>query len=103
VRDAVKEQAQINGCSTETKTVFSKGAVTCKAYKGCPANAAVELCTIGGEGHRWPGSPSAGPAICVEKPSKKICRKFDTVVGPANNDINGAEVVWQFFKQFHLP
>ncbi len=103
VKDIVKEHALMNGCSAETKTVFTKGAVTCKQYQGCPANAVVELCSIEGEGHRWPGTDDVGPAVCKDDPSKRSCLKYTGIVGPANHDINGGEFMWNFFKNYHLP
>ena len=87
VREIVKSHAMINGCSDKTETVFTKGAVTCESYKECPANGAIELCSIEGEGHSWPGGSNS---------------RLKTT-GPGNNDINAGAFMWQFFKKFHLP
>ena len=76
----VKSYATLNGCSAETETVFTKGAVTCERYKGCLS--AVELCSIAGEGHSWPGGANG---------------RLKTT-GPGNNDINAGEFMWEFFK-----
>ncbi|MGH7439987.1 MAG: alpha/beta hydrolase family esterase, partial [Polyangiaceae bacterium] len=45
-----------NGCDAAAPPtrVFDNGAASCFLY-GCPKNAEVELCTIDGGGHYWPG------------------------------------------------
>ncbi len=103
VHDALDAEAKINGCSLKTKTVFTKGAVTCVRYEGCPADAPVELCSIKGEGHRWPGAVQTGPKTCKTHPTRWICKRYDSVVGPENDDINGSAFIWDFLKRCHLP
>ena len=92
----------MNGCSGDIEVTFTKGHVTCEGYKGCPANAPVELCTIQGGGHRWAGAGDAGPGTCKKNPEKKVCRKYAAAVGPGNDDINAGEMMWNFFKKIRL-
>lgn len=47
--------ARRNGCSTQRHVVFHAGDSTCEAFDGCPAGGEVEMCTIAGGGHTWPG------------------------------------------------
>ncbi|MBU6476196.1 MAG: hypothetical protein KGQ70_09540, partial [Alphaproteobacteria bacterium] len=103
VPDAVRAEAQINGCAMKTRVVFAKGAVTCVRYEGCPANAPVELCSIKGEGHRWPGATDTGPPACKTHPDRRICSRYAEIVGPASGDIDGSAFIWDFFRHYHLP
>lgn len=103
VRDVVREHALMNGCKDITEIVFSKGAVTCEAFTGCPKDAMVELCSIEGAGHMWAGKNDRGPAVCAAKPDKKICKTYRNAVGPQNADIDASQFIWDFFKDIRLP
>jgi polyhydroxybutyrate depolymerase len=51
------------GCTDAAPTqVYQNGDTTCTSYVKCQEGAAVELCTINGGGHQWPGGtdPTAG-------------------------------------------
>lgn len=98
VKESVASYAALNGCSAETKVVFTKGAVICERYQDCPGNAPVELCSIKGAGHRWPGSTDIGPSACKQDRSRRICARYAETVGPANDDIDAGEFMWRFFK-----
>ena len=46
----------LNGCAAGAGTVvFTKDDVSCTKWGGCTAGADVELCTVTGGGHQWPG------------------------------------------------
>ncbi|MDB5217680.1 MAG: hypothetical protein JWO86_5607 [Myxococcaceae bacterium] len=46
----------LNGCAAGAGTVvFTKDDVSCTKWSGCTAGADVELCTVTGGGHQWPG------------------------------------------------
>ena len=102
VPDVVAEHAQMNGCSMETDVVMKTGAVTCRAFR-CPADGATVLCSIAGAGHSWPGTSDSGPTICAAKPDRPICKKFSGTTGNRNSDIDASDVIWNFFKNQHLP
>jgi len=68
-----------NGCNGTTSEVFSQGDASCVAYDGCPMGAEVELCTIDGGGHTWPGGFPV-PAL-----------------GSTSTDISANQYMWQFF------
>ncbi|HSO37305.1 MAG TPA: PHB depolymerase family esterase [Labilithrix sp.] len=45
-----------NACAAGNGTVvYQNGDVSCTKWGGCTANADVELCTVTGGGHQWPG------------------------------------------------
>jgi polyhydroxybutyrate depolymerase len=56
----------------------------------CPQGRDVVLYSINDGGHRMPGSFS----------DTRFPRMANYVLGPQNHDIDGAETIWAFFKQF---
>jgi polyhydroxybutyrate depolymerase len=64
--------------------VRTAGAVT-TSTASCPAGRAVELITIAGAGHQWPGSA----------PRPLIQRLLGT--DPPSTALNATQVIWQFF------
>ena len=55
----------------------------------CPAGRDVVLYRINEGGHRMPGAPDA-----------RFPRLANAFLGPQNHDIDGAEIIWAFFKKF---
>lgn len=82
VPDVVAGWRTVDGCGPPTVGVA--GAVTTSTAE-CPSGRAVELITIAGAGHQWPGSPS--------RPGR------ETVLGadPPSDAVNATEVFWRFF------
>jgi polyhydroxybutyrate depolymerase len=72
----------IDGCASPTAT--TNGVVTTSAAT-CPAGRAVELITIRGAGHQWPGSPS--------RPLIQKALGLD----PPSTALDATDVIWQFF------
>ncbi|MEZ4401231.1 MAG: PHB depolymerase family esterase [Kofleriaceae bacterium] len=67
-----------NGCTTGPTEVFAQGDTTCVSYGGCAGGADVELCTITGGGHTWPGGgPFPG--------------------GHQSTDLAATDALWDFF------
>jgi polyhydroxybutyrate depolymerase len=56
----------------------------------CPAGHDVVLYRINGGGHRMPG----------RIPDARFPRMVTYMLGPQNRDIDGAEVIWDFFRRF---
>jgi polyhydroxybutyrate depolymerase len=56
----------------------------------CPAGHDVVLYRINGGGHRMPG----------RIPDARFPRMVTYMLGPQNRDVDGAEVIWDFFKRF---
>jgi polyhydroxybutyrate depolymerase len=71
-----------NGCAAGAgKVVFTKDPdVSCTKWDGCTAGADVELCTVAGGGHQWPGGdtlPYGGSASPNLDSSETIAAFFD--------------------------
>ncbi|MEO7987827.1 MAG: polyhydroxybutyrate depolymerase, partial [Gemmatimonadales bacterium] len=56
------------------------------AYTGCKPGLDVELYTIEGGGHTWPGGPAAGPSV-----------------GRVTRDIQATTTIWSFFSRHPKP
>jgi polyhydroxybutyrate depolymerase len=84
VPTAAQRWAAQNGCNPQPSTT-SKPPVTTTTYTGCHANATVQLVSIAGEGHQWPGGPTV-PESLVH------------ALGPQTNAVNANEQMWQFFS-----
>lgn len=86
--------AGANGCDANKKTTFSSADVTCEQYKACMAGAAVELCTVNGGGHNWPG---AALDLYQMDPVNNWWWGYQT------NELAAHAAIWNFVKQYHLP
>jgi polyhydroxybutyrate depolymerase len=80
VATTINRWATNNGCSTTTTTVYDHGDATCVRRNGCTSGADVELCTIDGGGHQWPGGESLGA--------------FN---GKKSDDLIATDAAWAFF------
>jgi polyhydroxybutyrate depolymerase len=58
--------------------------VTLTHYGGCAGGATVELYTIAGEGHEWPGGPI-------------LAKRLTRVLGPQSDAVDADDVMWAFF------
>ncbi len=75
-----------NGCGQTRTVTFQNGEATCERYDACPAGAEVEVCTIDGGGHAWPGGENLPP-----------------LYGHMTNDISATDTLWDFFVAHPLP
>ena len=67
------------------------GSTVTRISSRCPPGGDVLLYRIDGGGHRWPGkSPDAS----------LLSPLVNSLLGPQNRDIDGPEVIWDFFKRF---
>ncbi len=82
-----------NGCSREMETVYKKGNVRCEAYRECKGSATVELCTIYGGGHAWPG----GMDISL------LASPTFGLGGETTRNINASRAMWEFFRKHPMP
>jgi polyhydroxybutyrate depolymerase len=78
----------IDHCATPV--VRTAGAVT-TSTASCPAGHAVELVTIAGAGHQWPGAAS--------RPALQRLLGTD----PPSTALNATQVIWQFFAAHPRP
>jgi polyhydroxybutyrate depolymerase len=90
VTQAAAYWAAQDGCSTPATTSKPDRTVTLSDYGHCHAGVAVELYTIAGEGHEWPGGPRL-PSVLT------------TLLGPQTTAINADNVMWAFFEAHPLP
>ena len=88
---------RINGCAPEDAAATDlddrdpddQSTVTL-ITSNCPAGHDVVLYRINDGGHRMPG----------RIPDARFPRMVTYMLGPQNHDIDGAEVIWEFFKRF---
>lgn len=71
-------------------TVTHHRGSTLRAYTHCAQGSAVELYTVAGAGHEWPGGPALPPA-------------FTRVLGPQSNAVDANDAMWRFFRAYALP
>jgi polyhydroxybutyrate depolymerase len=74
-----------NGCTDETDS-YTQGSATCITHPNCRDAAEVELCTIEGMGHQWPGSPPRGWWL-------------ERKLGPGTHDISATDKIVEFFVE----
>ncbi len=79
VREGVQRFATAAGCAGATTTATA-GAVTAETWTGCGAGTAVQLVTIAGGGHSWPGG-------------RRLLRALD----PPSDALDATATIWQFF------
>jgi polyhydroxybutyrate depolymerase len=82
VQSVVATWRQVDHCADAASTV--QGQVT-TSVASCPGGRAVELITIAGAGHQWPGSPP-----------KPVIQKLLGLDAPSTA-LDATAVIWQFF------
>jgi polyhydroxybutyrate depolymerase len=73
-----------DGCSPTAGTLNPSKTVVVTTYSHCSDGAIVELYTIVGEGHEWPGGP-------------KLPRSTTRVLGPQSTAVSANATMWSFF------
>lgn len=101
VEQQIAQTARRNGCSAQKHVSLQRGRVVCEAFEGCPANADVALCKVGGGGHTWPGGGEYRKP-CLKNPNGRACGILNQTLGAVNTDINASELMWEFFSQHSL-
>ena len=80
--------AKVNGCAGPpvaepvTDSVRDGTRLRWERYPGCRGDRAVELVTVEGGGHTWPGGPAAASRV-----------------GRASREINATRAIWTFFQR----
>jgi polyhydroxybutyrate depolymerase len=90
VPQAAADWASQDGCDRSGSTSQLDPTVTLTQYRGCRDGAAVELYTISGEGHEWPGGPPLPP-------------RLTKLLGAQSTAINADATIWSFFAAHPLP
>ena len=89
VPDAARLWAAHDGCKASPTVAGPAKTVTLTAYGGCRNRTAVELYTIAGEGHEWPGGPTLPPL-------------YTRVLGAQSSAVDANAVMWKFFTAHRL-
>ncbi len=85
VADAIQFWADLDGCPAEPQR-SEAGSIIHDVYAPCQAGTSVELYTIRGGGHAWPG----GEAVSQR-------------MGEPNMEISATALIWEFFLAHPLP
>lgn len=81
----------VNGCASEATETFSMGDVRCERWGSCEASSDVELCTVTGGGHTWPGT-ELDPIVAL---------LFG--LGHTTQYLDGTNYVLDFFEAHPMP
>jgi len=90
VPQAAKDWGVQDGCSNTPAITDPAPGVTLTTYSGCKGAVTIELNTIAGEGHEWPGGPPLPRALTRQ-------------LGPQSNAIVADDAMWAFFEAHPLP
>jgi polyhydroxybutyrate depolymerase len=83
--DSVRGWAMRNGCASSVTEVYNRGDARCVSFDRCPPGGEVQLCTIRGGGHTWPG----GDAL--------------PLAGHTSRDIDITAYMLSFFARHPMP
>jgi len=83
--ETIAQWVEIDGCVGDPVVTYEQGDVTCESYQDCDAQVEVELCTVTGGGHTWPGGADIFGA------------------GPTTQDIDANDHIWEFFERHPRP
>jgi polyhydroxybutyrate depolymerase len=89
VPTAAQRWAGHNRCRPTPLTNSSTG-YTLTTYGNCTAGATVELYSLTGEGHEWPGGPPLPSSVTK-------------LLGPQSDAVNANTTMWAFFATHPLP
>ena len=82
---AAQDWADQDGCSTRAVHSQPEPGVTLTEYRECKEGAVIELYSMTGEGHEWPGGP-------------QLTRRLTAVLGPQSDALDANRVIWSFFE-----
>jgi len=86
---AAKRWAAHDGCSGPAAKTQPAPGVTLTTYAGCSSGSSVQLYTIAGAGHEWPGGP-------------RLRKRLTRVLGPQSNAVGADDTIWSFFAAHGL-
>jgi polyhydroxybutyrate depolymerase len=81
---AAQRWAAHNGCARTPTTAHPAPTVTRTTFTACRSGATVQLYSIAGVGHEWPGGP-------------KVPVGLARVLGPQSNAVDADNTIWSFF------
>jgi polyhydroxybutyrate depolymerase len=88
VKVAASLWAGQDACASSASVTEHSG-YTLTSYARCRGGADVELYSLKGEGHEWPGGPTVSPLLT-------------DVLGPQSDAVSADEVMWSFFSKHPL-
>lgn len=88
VTETLATWAARQGCTEPPEQQPVRGAVTRTSYHGCRDGSTVELYTVAGGGHTWPGSAFSQASAAV--------------LGPTTTDVDANDLIWSFFAAHPL-
>jgi polyhydroxybutyrate depolymerase len=89
VPTAAARWAAQDKCAKGATTDHHSG-YTLTSYQGCADDAIVELYSVTGAGHEWPGGPT-------------MPRSITGLLGSQSNAVDANTVMWAFFSQHPMP
>jgi polyhydroxybutyrate depolymerase len=90
VPDAAIKWAEHDSCAAQPANASPADGVQLSIYTGCQNGAAVDLYSIAGAGHTWPGGPPLPPGL-------------EAALGPESSAVDANALIWTFFQHYHLP
>ncbi len=87
---AARMWASQNGCRPGPTRSGPAPGVTLTRYGGCRHGADVELYSVIGEGHEWPGGPV-------------LSRRITRGLGPQSDAVDANRLIWAFFAAHPMP
>lgn len=85
IRDWAEAWAQRDGCRSGPTVTLQQGAATVERWADCQGDSEVQLVTIDGGGHWWPGAD------------------FSPGIPRPTDDIDASAMIWAFFEKHQLP
>jgi polyhydroxybutyrate depolymerase len=89
VATAEVDWAHHDGCASSPAVSHPAPTVTLTAYGRCRDGSTVELYSVVGEGHEWPGGPP-------------LPRAYVAVLGPQSTAVDADRLIWAFFDARQL-
>jgi polyhydroxybutyrate depolymerase len=90
VQQAAQDWGRQSNCSPTATTATARPQVMLTTYSQCSAGTTVELYSIVGEGHEWPGGPH-------------LPKTITDVLGPQSDAIDANATMWAFFTAHPMP
>jgi polyhydroxybutyrate depolymerase len=94
VEESFDAYREIASCDLTPAPGEQNGAASCRIHRGCDAEIEVELCTIDGGGHTWPG----GDAQVLSEAFGVLA----FALGATSQDLDANRRIWSFFERYRL-
>jgi polyhydroxybutyrate depolymerase len=68
-------------CSSRARVTYAHAKARCRAHSQCDGGVEMQLCTVAGMGHQWPGAAA----------------RLERILGPGNDDLDATRLSVEFF------